>query len=274
VCCFGVWFAPQSNTRAGGRLRWGVKIALMGIDLQLRTAGRRRLVWTLILLAPGILAGIAGLRGWPAWTVVAVLAIVAGLPWLAWKTSRPKPAYPQPKAERTWSTRARESLLVVAVLTFGVAMYHAARPAALDLWGSQAQARVERVDVVESKRSTGRSQERYNARFLYFYDYCFHLSRPDGSPGFGRICRDAREFQLGEWIDVVADRAGIAAPDTPDQVAGARPWGFAVLGSLAVLAGYGWVIGGRPVPVPVPRPPLVIRRKAPPGPRRPRKRPR
>jgi hypothetical protein len=125
--------------------------------------------------------------------------------------------------------------LPLAVAVFGVAGFFAARLVALDLWGEPESVRVDSVERDHRVRGDEQVSES-----------CYRLTRPDGTPVIGRICRDNDEFATRATITVLADPAGLVAPETPDRVAGLRltlPRGLA-LGAFAVIVVTGLTSGG------------------------------
>ncbi|MBG0565931.1 hypothetical protein [Actinoplanes aureus] len=178
----------------------------------------------------GVVGAVCSLRGWsPGWMLFVGFPATVGLSTLflarTGEDGDRKAGY---GPLLFWS-------VVLAVLTFSFSMVAGARLIVLDLWGERAVVRVVGDDV-----SWG---ERRGARYE---DHCYRMSRLDGTPVPGEICRDnRREFNLDQTTEVVFDPDGFSGPEIPQKVARAHVarnvalGGFAALCLLAVVAGWG-----------------------------------
>jgi hypothetical protein len=189
----------------------------------------RRPAYIGLLLMPGILAAIASVRAWSGWLVVLLLA-VALLVYSLLRPSRPRPAGARPLGSVLLA-----GVVPLAVVVFAVASFFAARLVVLDLWGAPGTVRVDSVERSDRTRGDERISE-----------FCYRLSRPDGTSVTGRICRDTDEFRTGAPITVLIEPTGLVAPETPERASGLRlslSRGLA-LAAFAVIVAGGFVTGG------------------------------
>lgn len=207
---------------------------------------------------PILFAAVGSLFGWPGWFVVLVIA-VAGL--IAEFVVQPR-NHDGRTMER--ASRWRTLVLYSAAFVCAMATFFGARLTVLDLAGRSTVADIDYMEREEETHRGGRVE----------VTYCYHLRHLDGSSMTGRICRDGRDFDRGEPLEVLTDPTGLVAPETPDRVAGvAWPRNIA-LGSFAVMILAALSGGGISTPAPQPVPPGRYGRwkPSPPKPRRDRKR--
>lgn len=194
--------------------------------------------------AAGVVGALCGLRGWPAGVLLFVgVPLSLGLSVLVLGGEDR-----DSQRGRWWVAELFDAMLpfavVVLVLTFGFSMLMGARLIVLDLWGEPTVVRVDSEDRSVSKHRGGNDE-----------DFCYRVSRLDGSPVPGRICRESRDFHVGKPADVVIDPSGFSGPETPQAVAGVAVPRTVALGSFAALCLLAVIAGGGPPREPAsPRP--------------------
>ncbi|MBB4752691.1 hypothetical protein [Actinoplanes lobatus] len=214
----------------------------------------RRVRLLACMITPALVAAVADIRGWRLWLLVLTLAVtllVVGLLIPA----------------RTWKREDRYDKVPIAGMVFAAlvlfaAMNWGARLIVLGVFGHTGTAHVSSVSISLDTENRGGRILREN---------CYRLTRLDGSPLPGTICRRDRypgndEFGVGDDITVLLDPAGLVAPEVPGRVRWAWIPGGLALASFAGLVWAVWRNAGRPVPEP-PWQPRYVRQEA-----RPRKR--
>ncbi|MEV0897169.1 hypothetical protein [Actinoplanes sp. NPDC049802] len=198
----------------------------------LRGPSGRRLTLVAGMVAPGLVAAVADLRGWPTWLLllgVVPTAVAAGVlaPAGTWRR--------EDEYDRAPVTR-----MVVAAIVFFGAMHFGARLIVLGVFGRTETAHVSGVDITVDDRHRDR----------YSRENCYRLTRLDGSPLPGTICRTSGgdDFSVGDDVAVRLEPTGLVAPEAPGRVRYAWIPGGLALAALAGLGWSAWVAGGTPPP--------------------------
>jgi hypothetical protein len=189
-----------------------------------RSASSTRATLITCFVAPGVITAIGDVSAWPQWLTLlgwpVAMIVASHLVWTRWNAA-------------SVEFKGFALALCLASLFWTIAMLLAFRSTLLAVVGVSVDASVVDQDITRVPSRSGG------------YDlYCYSLQRIDGSSISGRICRYWAEFGVGDTMQVLVDPTGLVAPETPEGVAGVRPWQILGLVSLVATLALGWINGG------------------------------